>query len=124
MKENVKEYLLNNLEEVKELVEDINAYDGSFDYLEVYENDDEFFNTFYNNNPAEAVRACHFGTYNYSDDYVKINAYGNVDSCSEWEYEEELQENIDEIIDYLENSEEFQVSWKELIEKSEVIANA
>ena len=121
MKENVKEYLLNNLEELKELVNDINSYDGSFDNLEVYENDDEFFNTFYNNNPAEAVRACYFGTYNYSDDYVKINAYGNIDSCSEWEYEEELQANVDDVIDYLENSEEFQDTWKELLEKSEVM---
>lgn len=124
MKENVKEYLLNNLEELKELVDDINSYDDTFDYLNVYENDDEFFNNFYNNNPAEAVRACYYGEYNYCDDFVKINAYGNVESCSRWEYEEELQENIDEIIDYLENSEEFQDTWKELIEKSEVIANA
>lgn len=119
MKENVKEYLLNNLEEVKELVGDINAWDGSFDYLAVYENDDEFFDLFFQS-PMEAVRACHYGEYNYCDDYVKINAYGNADSCSEWEYEEELKENIDDVIDYLENSEEFQETWKELIEKSEV----
>lgn len=119
MKENVKEYLLNNLEEVKELVEDINAYDGSFDYLAVYENDDEFFDLFFQS-PMEAIRACYYGDYNYCDYYAKINTYGNVDSCSEWEYEEELKENINDVIDYLENSEEFQETWKELIEKSEV----
>lgn len=121
MKENVKEYLLNNMEELKELVNDINLYDGSFDNLEVYENDDEFFNVFYNNNPAEAVRACYYGEYKYCDDFVKINVYGNVDSCTKWEYEEELQANVDDVIDYLENSEEFQDAWKELIEKSEVM---
>lgn len=120
MKENVKEYLLNNLEELKELVEEINAYNNEFEDLAVYENDDEFFDLFFQS-PMDAVRACYYGNYNYCDDYVKINTYGNVNSCNEWEYEEELQNRIDDVIDYLENEEYFQETYKELIEKSEVM---
>ena len=46
---------------------------------EIYENDDEFFEIFFTK-PLEAIRATHFGDYNYSHDYVMFNGYGNLDS--------------------------------------------
>ena len=98
--ENVKEYLLENEDVLKEVVQEINGWNGSLEYLEVYENDADFFKMFFTN-PMEAVRATQFGNYNYSDDYVKFNGYGNLDSCSEWELLEDLRNNIDEIVDLL-----------------------
>ena len=98
--ENVKEYLLENEDVLKEVVQEINSWNGALDYLEAYENDEFFFETFFSN-PMEAVRATQFGNYNYSDDYVRFNGYGNLDSCSEWELLEDLKDNVDEIIDNL-----------------------
>lgn len=83
-----------------ELVRDINSYDGSLDWLEYQENDEDFFNIYYNN-ALEAVRAVCYGNYNYADEYVKINAYGNLESCSKYELAEELEDNIEEITERL-----------------------
>lgn len=97
--ESLKEYLINNVSVLKDLVSEINSWDGSLDYLEYYNNDEEFFNVFFASNPSEAVRATYYGDYNYMDDYVKFNGYGNLESCSEYDFEEELKSNVDEIID-------------------------
>lgn len=100
MKE-LKEYLLENLDELKNIVGEINSWDGSLDYLEYYENDEEFFNMYFEGKPMEVARATYYGNYNFMDEYVHFNGYGNLDSCSEYEYEEELKSYIDEIIDRL-----------------------
>ena len=51
----------------------------------------------------EAVRAVSFGDYNYSDDYVRFDAYENLESASEYEYYSELENYADEIAErYLE----------------------
>ena len=119
--EKVKEYLLDNEDVLKDVVREINSYNGALDYLEVYENDEEFFETYFSD-PMEAVRATQFGNYNYSDDYVKFNGYGNLDSCSEWELLEDLKDNIDEIVDLLiENANHLYLDTEleELLEEDE-----
>ena len=87
--EELKNYILEN-EDLLELVRDINSYDGSLDWLDYQENDEEFFDVYYNNT-LEAVRAVCYGDYNYTNEYVKINAYGNLESCGSYELEEELK---------------------------------
>lgn len=47
---------------------------------EIFNNDEDFFNTFFDGKVIEAVRAVSFGEYNYSDEYVKFNGYGNLES--------------------------------------------
>lgn len=47
----------------------------------------------------EAVRAAYFGEYQYSDDYVRFNAYGNLKSVSTWDFEQELKDGKDEIVE-------------------------
>lgn len=89
--------------QLRDMVLQVNSYDSSLENLEVYENDDDFFNTYFNNNVIEAVRAVSFGEYKYSDEYVKFNAYGNLESLSEYEYNKLLEEYADEIAErYLE----------------------
>ena len=100
-KREIREYLLNNEEVLFDIVSELNSWNGCLDYLEFWENDEEFFNTFFNNNPMEAVRATHYGNYNYNDDYVRFNGYGNIESFSEWERTEEIKDNIDDIVDQL-----------------------
>lgn len=89
--------------QLRDMVAYVNGYDGSLENLEYYENDDDFFNTYFSNNVIEAVRAVSFGDYNYSDDYVRLDAYGNLESASEYEYYSELENYADEIAErYLE----------------------
>lgn len=44
MNEKIKEYLQENEEVLMEIVNEINSYDGSLDWLEFYENDDDLKN--------------------------------------------------------------------------------
>ena len=122
--ENVKEFLLNDIELLKEIVAEINSWDSSLDYLEVFENNEEFFEMFFANRPMDAVRAVCYGDYSYSDDYVHFNGYGNLESCSNWEFEDELKENIDEIIERLiELQHHIYISNNDLLELLENIEN-
>ena len=101
MKKNeIREYLLNNEETLLEVVSELNSWNGCLENLDFWENDEEFFNTFFDN-PMEAIRATYYGDYNYNDEYVKFNGYGNIDSYSEYERIEEIKDNIDDIVDNL-----------------------
>lgn len=99
-KEKIREYLLNNEETLLDVVSELNSWNSCLENLDFWENDEEFFNTFFDN-PMEAIRATYYGNYNYNDDYVKFNGYGNIDSYSEYERIEEIKDNIDDIVENL-----------------------
>ena len=101
MKKNeIREYLLNNEDVLLDVVSELNSWNGCLENLDFWENDEEFFNTFFKN-PMDAIRATYYGNYNYNDDYVKFNGYGNIDSYSEYERIEEIKDNIDDIVENL-----------------------
>jgi hypothetical protein len=81
----------NNFEEIFDIVHSINSYDESLSYLEYYYNDDDFFSIFFGINTMDAVRAVCFGDYNYSDDFVKFNGYGNLESANKYEVMSEFE---------------------------------
>ena len=97
----IKGLLLNDLDTLKDVVSELNAWNACLDYLDVYSNDEEFFNMFFEGSPAEVARAIYYGDYNYNDEYVKFNGYGNLESFNEYEYEELLEENVEEITENL-----------------------
>ena len=97
----IKGLLLNDLDTLKDVVSELNSWNACLDYLEVYENDEDFFNMFFEGRPAEVARAIYYGDFNYNDNYIKFNAYGNLESLSEYGYEKLLKENIEEIIECL-----------------------
>ena len=96
-KEKIREYLLNNEEILLDVVSELNSWNNCLENLDFWENDEEFFNTFFDN-PMEAIRATYYGDYNYNDEYVKFNGYGNIDSYTEYERIEEIKDNIDDIV--------------------------
>ena len=97
----IKGLLLNDLNTLKDVVRELDGWNGCLDYLNVYNNDEEFFDIFFANNPAEVARAIYYGDFNYNDEYIKFNAYGNLETLSEYDYEELLKENVEEVIDCL-----------------------
>ena len=120
--ENIKNYLLNHIDEIGGIISDINSIDGSLDYLEYYENNEEFFNTFFYNNPMEAVRSEYYGDYNYCDKYVKFDGYENLKSVDDYELEKEYKYYIDEIVNaLLEHYQEMIICDKELIKLIEEV---
>lgn len=101
-----KEELFNKItnsfienEDLMAVVSEINSYDGYFEDMQWWENDEDFFETMFGDNVMEAVRAVCFGEYNFMDDYVRINAYGNLESSSF--IQGELEDRLDDIINYL-----------------------
>ena len=97
----IKGLLLNDLDTLKDIVRELNSWNACLDYLDVYENDEEFFNIFFEGKPAELARAIYYGDFNYNDNYIKFNGYGNLETYSEYGYEELLKENIEEITENL-----------------------
>lgn len=90
-------YIDNNLKELylEDIFEDMDD-DYKPDTLDWVPFDDEFFNTYFDD-PYEAARAVFFGDIkNWNDDYIRFNAYRNLESTNTIDYEnydEEIIEN-------------------------------
>ena len=106
MNKELKNYLLDNMEITREVVEELNNYNNCLCDLIVFDNDEEFFDVFFDSR-LDIVRAICYGNYNYSDEYVNFDGYGNLVSYDEYEYEKLLTDNINDItnnlIDYIED---------------------
>lgn len=71
---------------------------------EIYLNDEEFFNTFFDGRIIEAVRAVSYGEYSYNHEWVIFNGYANLESSddpTEWVNLSEIADDI------LENEQNF-----------------
>ena len=101
LREKLQGLLLGDTEYLMTVVEELNSWNSNLDYLRVYENDEEFFEMFFSNDPMELARAIYYGNYKYMDEYVRFNGYENLESLSEFQYERELKDNINEIMDEL-----------------------
>ena len=128
LEKKLKEYLLNNVEELRDVVNELNRWNGCLDWIEFWGNDEEFFELFYSEkNGLEIARAIYYGDYNYNDDYVRINGYGNLESYTEDEMIEEMKDSIDEIVKnlieehdgYLYLSDDIKEIFEEAKEKEE-----
>lgn len=90
-----------SFEELLNLAQDIESYNGALEGWRI--NDKEFFDCYFDGDTLGAVRAVCYGTYNYLDDYVKFDAYGNLESGNQWDVQEDilLEENtiLDEILE-------------------------
>ena len=66
---------------------------------DVYEFDDEFFDTMFASK-QDVARAVFFGDiHNWLDPYIFLNAYGNCESMTEYDFQRMLEDNADNIID-------------------------
>ena len=68
----------------------------------LYDFDEEFFEmAFEGKEPMEICRATFFGTItSWSDEYIRFNAYGNLESLSEYDAVEVAEDHINEIYEY------------------------
>lgn len=79
----------------------LNTYLSEYDfdsYLHSF--DDDFFNTYFENNPIEAARATFFGNIqNWCDEYIRFNGYGNLKSFSEFQAAAIAEDYLHEIFE-------------------------
>ena len=101
----IREIAKDNPEILNALVSEVVSWNGELEHLEVFEFEEEFFNMFFMDKPFEAFRATFFGSVNnWTDEYIRFNAYGNLESLSEYEHNKELIEYQNEILDTVENN--------------------
>jgi hypothetical protein len=88
-----------------ELIELNNRYCIEFGYIdnEIFVNDEEFFNTFYDGKPMEVARATFYGDYNFSHEFVVFNGYGNLDSFNHMDVSK-LVDSVDVMAESIEES--------------------
>lgn len=80
------------------MVQEVNGWNGALEEYKYFDNNEEFFNLFYEGRPVDAVRAVCCGDYNYGDDYVRLDDWGNLVSVPAWVLEEELLSASEEIV--------------------------
>ena len=87
------------IEDLRTMIEEIRGYSDELDYLDVWENDEEFFKTFFHGRELELARSICYGDYNYMDEWVRFNGYGNLESLSDWQADKEIEDCADEILE-------------------------
>ena len=120
MKNEIKNYLLNNMGVTRDVVNEINIWDYSLNFLEIVcmEDLDTYLEGYA---PHEIIDRIFYGNFNPNDAYFRSDAYANLESLNEWELIEEYEIYIDEIIDALlkniENVEIYDDELKEMLIK-------
>lgn len=109
----IKEILNNDFELTRDIVQQVNSWNGSLDFLEWYDNDEEFFDVYFQDRLIDAIQKICYGNYSYNAPYVKFNNLENLQSGYEYDvmddyicYIDEIIEAIIELIDniYIESS--------------------
>ena len=89
--------MTKKIENLLTMVQEINAYNGSMEHLDLYEMDmfDDIMNGF---EPMDIALKTYYGNFNPNDDYFRFNGYANLESLSEYDLENELIDYENEII--------------------------
>lgn len=98
--EKLIEYLKENVDVIDSMVNECNSWDGSLESYKWYNHDEDFYETFFESRD-EVARAVYYGgdSYRYMDSYVRFNAYGNLETCCEYDIERDLIDGVEEIFD-------------------------
>ena len=116
MKNEIKNYLLNNMKVTRDVVNELNCWDGCLEFLEVYYMEDlDYY--LEGHTPSEILNKMFYGNFNPNDSYFRFDAYANLESLNEWDLEERYKMYIDEIIGaLLENMDDIEIYDDELKE--------
>lgn len=104
--ERVEKFLNLTLEEKAEIVNTINLCEYELEYLTDYIEftEDNLNDLLQDKTPGEIVRMTTFGDLNYTDDYIKIDEYGNLISFNNYKLEQNINGEVNKIVDIIEDS--------------------
>ena len=98
--EKMESYLRNNMEEARDILAQINVWDGSLEELTVYDMSDfDYIIESSDLSPTELIDKVQYGDFTTNNDYFTFDSLGNLISYSEYEYEELVREYIPEIVE-------------------------
>ena len=93
------EKLKENTDVIGEMVSDVYGYNGHLEDFYWCYHDEDFYDIYFRDK-QEIARAVYYASnYNYTDDYVRFNVYGNLETCCEYERDCELRDYVEEILD-------------------------
>lgn len=92
-------------EQLKEMVQEINSYNGGYENIVKYDRD-MFWDLVDGVEPERIANMIYLGDYNPHDEYIGFNGYGNIESMDAMEY-------YDELLSY---EEEIEEEYKEIFE--------
>ena len=100
LKELITDYVDNGEDlTLERIVSLCNGYDSGLDDYYYWNNDEEFYEIMFESKD-EVARAVYYASdYCYTDEYIKLNVYGNCETISEYEYRGLLEDNKEEIIE-------------------------
>lgn len=65
----------------------------------VYEFDENFINEYFQK-PWDAILSVHYGLVNFTDEYVKLDGYGNLETLSNYELNELIRDYVEDIYEW------------------------
>ena len=85
------------VETLRNMVNEVNGWDGSLENLEYYYMED--FNFIMEGRTPEFIaHRVHFGDFNPTHDYFRFDGYGNIETISNWELERVMEDWADDIV--------------------------
>lgn len=98
--EDLIEYLKEHVDVLQDMVSEVNGYNGALEGYVWYDNNEYFYEDFFNSKD-EVARAVYYGgdDYNYMDDYVRFDAYGNLETANDFIVKDEMIDGAEEILD-------------------------
>ena len=98
--EKMESYLRDNIDEARDIVAQANSWDGSLEELAVYDMSefDDIIEAI-DLSPTELICKVQYGDFNPNDDYFTFDSLENLVSYKEYEYEELIRDNIEEIVE-------------------------
>ena len=85
------------VETLRNMINEINGWDGSLENLEFYHIED--FNFIMEGHTPEFIaHRIHFGDFNPTHDYFRFKGYGNIETISVWELERVIEDWADDIV--------------------------
>lgn len=78
----------------------INSYNGRIDWL-VWEDMEEFDEFLSGYTPTQIAQMIYYGDFRICDEYFQFNGYGNLVSCNGYDWDKQLGEYTEDIVDAL-----------------------
>lgn len=86
-----------DFESLRNIVSECFDWNSSLEDYYYYENDSDFYDMAFSDK-MEMAKAIYYGDFDYNDEYVKLNVYGNIETVDKTDYKEILLDNVDEIL--------------------------
>lgn len=95
--------------QLRTMVSEMNGWDGSFEDLHAWDMD--VFNEIMSGQEPEWIaQRIYFGDFNPMHEFFRYNGYGNLESLTNFGYNEEVEDRHDEIVEH----------YRELVENGDI----